>query len=608
MRKRVIAFLSLFLFWMAFFAVARASFLSYNYLYTEQLTVGEVCKSFLYGMKMDLCMTGYFMLVCGLMMSLSAIMPTRIFLIVLHISVILFLGISVIVTSVDLELYRHWGFRMNTLPLFYMGSEAAGSIGIFTLIMLFVFGIVLFVSSCWIYFRWLYPKINSLQSEGWLSASILLILTAFMVLPIRGSVSTATMNPSMVYFHPTKTFANHAGINATWSFLYSLQTDNTIEYPEDYFDRELTNQYFENLYPKSDSTTSFLKTKQPNVLLIILEGITEDVVESLGGQPGIMPNLTSLSKQGLFFDRFYANGDRTDKGLVSILSSYPPQPRGSIIKFPQKTQQLSFLSTQLEKAGYTTSFVYGGDADFANYRTFLANGRFAHITSVDDFPSDLDNSKWGVADEFVYEQALKEIDTTQNKFFKVMLLLSSHEPFIVPMETQIKGDDEASKYLNSCYYADKSLGAFFERARKSAWWDNTLIIITTDHGHRLPGRKKTEVREKFHIPMVWTGGAITKDSVIHKIGNQSDISTTLLNQLGQSSPFIFSKDLFSDKTRDFAMYIFNDGYGYVDSTRYIIYDNPGKQYLRRDGVNSDEDLNFAKAYVQKLYSDYNSKK
>ena len=553
-------------------------------------------------------MTGYFMLVLGLFLSVSAILKARIFPILLHTSALVFLAISVIVTSVDLELYRHWGFRMNTLPLFYMGSEAAGSVDTWTLLKLLLFGITLFVSFGWIYLRWLFPKIKSLQPEGWLSATVLLTMAASMVLPIRGSLSTATMNPSMVYFHPTKTFANHAGINATWSFLYSLQTDNTIEYPEDYFDKNLTDQYFGALYPKSDSTISILKTKQPNVLLIILEGITEDVVEPLGGKPGVMPNLTALCKQSLFFDKFYANGDRTDKGLVSILSSYPPQPRGSIIKFPQKTQRLSFLSTELEKIGYATSFVYGGDANFANYRTFLTNGRFAHITSVDDFPSDLDNSKWGVADEFVYEQALRELDTTTQKFFKVMLMLSSHEPFIVPMETKIKGDDEPSKYLNSCYYADKSLGAFIEKARKSAWWDNTLLIVTTDHGHRLPGRKRSDVREKFHIPMVWTGGAIAKDSLIHKIGNQSDIATTLLSQLGQPSPFVFSKDLLSTQSRDFAVYIFNDGYGYVDSTRYIVYDNPGKQYLRKDGVNKDEELNFAKAYVQKLYSDYNSKK
>jgi phosphoglycerol transferase MdoB-like AlkP superfamily enzyme len=413
----------------------------------------------------------------------------------------------------------------------------------------------------------------------------------------------------MVYYHPTKTFANHGGINVTWNFLYSVQTDNTIQYPEDYFDKKLTDQYFQELYPQNDSTHHLLKTSRPNIVLIILEGITAEVIEPLGGRPGIMPNLNALCKEGLFFDRFYANGDRTDKGLVSILSSYPSQPRGSIIKFPQKTQQLSFLSAALERIGYSNSFVYGGDIDFANYKTFLTNGRFTHITSVDDFANSLDDSKWGVADEFVFEQTLLEIDTTRQPFFKALLTLSSHEPFDVPMETVIAGNDEPSIYMNSCYYTDKSLGEFIQKAKQSAWWANTLIVITADHGHRLPGGKKTDVKEKYHIPMIWTGGAIKKDSVIHTMANQSDIANTLLGQLDKpSSDFIFSKDLFGNKTKDFAVYIFNDGYGYIDNDHYIVYDNPGKQYLRQEGVKQEDELNYSKAYVQKLYSDYNSKK
>ena len=609
MRKRLILFISLFLFWMVFFTVVRAVFLAYNYPFTAQLNFTEILKSHLYGLKMDMSMTGYFMVIYGLILAASTLFISRSLFFISRGFTLLFLLVSSLIVMVDLELYRHWGFRMNTTPFFYMGSEAAGSVGPWIIIRMLVIATLLFASFCWTYFRFIAPNFNSLQLSNWKSLIILVLVSGSMIIPIRGSISTSTMNPSMVYYHPTKTFANHAGINVTWNFLYSLQTSNTIQYPEDFFDKKLTDQYFQELYPQNDSTAKILKTTKPNIVLIILEGITAEVIEPLGGIPGIMPNLNALCKEGLFFDRFYANGDRTDKGLVSILSSYPSQPRGSIIKFPQKTQKLSFLSTALERIGYSNSFVYGGDIDFANYKSFLTDGRFKHLTSVDDFPEKLDNSKWGVADEYLFEQALLEIDTTRQPFFKAMLTLSSHEPFDVPMETVIKGNDEPSIYMNSCFYADKSLGDFIRKAKQSSWWANTLIVITADHGHRLPGGKKTDVKEKYHIPMIWTGGAIMKDSTIHTMGNQADIANTLLGQLDKPSPeFIFSKDLFGNNTKDFAMYIFNDGYGYLDNERYIVYDNPGKQYLRKDGVKEDDELNYAKAYVQKLYSDYNSKK
>ncbi len=560
-------------------------------------------------MKMDMSMTGYFMLIYGLILAASSLYVSRGLTVAIHTFTVLFLLMSTLIMMVDLELYRHWGFRINTIPFLYTGPEAAATVEPWLALWLITISVLLFTAFCWMYFRFLASFFNSLEPSGKRSFLILSLVTGSMIMPIRGSFRASTMNPSMVYYHPTKTFANHAGINATWNFLYSVQTDNAIEYPEDYFDQKLTDRYFQELYPLNDSTYHILNTLRPNILLIILEGITAEVIEPLGGRPGIMPNLNALCKEGVFFDRFYANGDRTDKGLVSILSSYPPQPRGSIIKFPQKTQKLSFLSTALGSLGYSSSFVYGGDVDFANYRSFLTDGRFTHITSVDDFPDDLDNSDWGVADQYVFDQALFEIDTTRQPFFKAVLTLSSHEPFDVPMETVINGKDEPSLYMNSCYYADKSLGEFIQKAKQSSWWANTLIVITADHGHRLPGKKKSHVRGKFHIPMVWTGGAIQKDSVVHTMGNQSDIANTLLSQLAKPSPdLIFSKDLFGNNTNDFAMYVFNDGYGYIDNERYVIYDNPGKQFLRKDGVQKDDELNSAKAYIQKLYSDYNLKK
>jgi phosphoglycerol transferase MdoB-like AlkP superfamily enzyme len=389
-----------------------------------------------------------------------------------------------------------------------------------------------------------------------------------------------------------------------------MQSDVNLLYPEDYFDRQLIETYFKALYPKNDSTVSVLKTKRPNVILIIVEGFTANVIESLGGRKGITPNFNQLSKEGILFTNFYASGDRTDKGLVSILSAFPAQTQRSIIKFPDKTQKLTYLSRKLEGLNYKTSFVYGGDADFANYRSFLTYGGFQHITSDDDFDSEFNTSKWGVHDQYLFDQVKKELDTTSlaQPFFKTVLTLSSHEPFDVPLK-QIPGEDDASLFLNSCYYTDKYLGEFITYCKQQSWWDNTLIIITADHGHRLPDRIDSRIREKFHIPLLWLGGAIKKDTVINRYGGHTDIANTLLAQLDQSSTdFLFSKDIFGNHTKDFAMYIFIDGYGYVDPEHYIVYDNPGKIYLHEEGVTKEEDTYYGRAYLQTLFLDYNSKK
>ena len=83
---------------------------------------------------------------------------------------------------------------------------------------------------------------------------------------------------------------------------------------------------------------------RPNVLLIVLESFSGVAMESLGGIPGVMPNLEKIASEGILFTNFYANSFRTDRGLTSILSGYPAQPTASIMKYPAKSQSLPGIS------------------------------------------------------------------------------------------------------------------------------------------------------------------------------------------------------------------------------------------------------------------------
>lgn len=589
---------------------ARICFLVYNADLAAQLSGSDIAKSMLYGLRMDASMTGYILMISGLILIVSVFTQKKWVCYLLNgFNFLMLLALCIAVVA-DLELYHHWGFRLNTTPLFYIGPEAAGSAGKGVIVTLIVILVLLLGVFLFLYLRFISPYVRTLKPTVKKTVIPILVVTVLMFIPIRGGFSVATMNAGQVYFHKTNNFANHAGINVLWNFLSSLQSDVNLLYPEDYFDRQLTETYFKALYPVNDSTVSVLKSKRPNVILIIVEGFTANVIESLGGRKGITPNFNRLSKEGILFTNFYASGDRTDKGLVSILSAFPAQTQRSIIKFPDKTQKLPYLSRKLEGLNYKTSFVYGGDADFANYRSFLTYGGFRHITSDDDFDSEYNTSKWGVHDQYLFQQVMKELDTTSltQPFFKTVLTLSSHEPFDVPLK-QIPGEDDASMFLNSCYYTDQCLGEFITYCKDQPWWDNTLIIITADHGHRLPDKIDSRIREKFHIPLLWLGGAIKSDTVVNRYGGHTDIANTLLAQLDKpSTNFLFSKDIFGNHTKNFALYVFIDGYGYLDPEHYIVYDNPGKIYLHNAGVTNEEDTYFGRAYLQTLFLDYNSKK
>src|SRR5690554_5784486 len=155
--------------------------------------------------------------------------------------------------------------------------------------------------------------------------------------------------------------------------------------------------------------------------------------------------------------------------------------------------------------------------------------------------------------------------SAETPFFKYYFTLSSHEPFDVPME---KVHDDP--YLNSVAYTDRCLGTFMHSVKERGVWDNTLFVLIADHGTPGPKRATSQMRERYQIPMLWTGGALAvKDTVVHTLGSQKDLVATLLGQLQiDASDFLFSKDLLVPDQEEYAFFTYPDAFGYVRSEEH----------------------------------------
>ena len=606
MKQRLTLFGSLGLFWMVYFTVSRILFLIYHYQLTLSLSWTDVLTVLALGTRMDAAISADCLILTGLLLTLSCFRNWKFIGVANHILVAIFLTISAIIVVADLELYRHWGFRMDSTPLMYIGSEGAQSVSMSVTLLLTSLLLLLIVPAWYFYWRKIAPRFKYLPEISAFKAPLMLVVTGLLFIPIRSSFSVAPLNTGVVYFHKTSAFANHAGINVIWNFFESVADDHQHLYSDNFFDNEKAEVVLADITNGSGETQKMISTDRPNILLIVLESFTARIVEPLGGVPGITPQLNQLVHDGILFDNFYASGDRTDKGIVAILSGYPAQPRSSIIKYPNKSQSLPFLSRALASEGYHTSFVYGGDIGFANMESYVTEAGFTHITEDDDFPSEQDESKWGVHDHFVFNRLLDECDTAQGPFFKVMLSLSSHEPFDVPLDPPfLKGPEERDMFLNACHYTDKSLGEFISKARTKDWWKNTWVIITADHGHRFPDAEELQDKGRFRIPMLWLGGAVSKsDTVVHTTGSQVDIAKSVLAQVaGPSKDFKFSKDIMDPRVFPFAVYIFHNGYGYIDGVDENIYDFNLDDYVSTTGKAEV----IGKAYMQMLFNDYNKR-
>jgi phosphoglycerol transferase MdoB-like AlkP superfamily enzyme len=438
----------------------------------------------------------------------------------------------------------------------------------------------------------------------WAGVIGFLILTGSLIIPIRGGFGVAPINAGSVYFS-NKMFLNHSAINAVWNVGTSALTQKPLKNPYQFGDLNEAQQIVDSLTVKGGVTRKVLNNIRPNVIIIALESFSGYLIGPLGGDSLVTPNLNRYIKEGLLFSNFYASGTRTDKAMPAILDGYPAQPAQSIIKEPKKSQSLPSIVKILIENGYRSSFWYGGEINFANFNSFVIGSGFHSIITKADFDPKDYNSKWGVHDHVMFKALEDSMKTVKEPFFKLVLTLSSHEPFDVPMETVFEGKDNLTKYKNSVYYSDKVLGQFLDWAKQQEWWKNTLIVMVADHCGRVSEDQPVVTPEMFRIPMVWTGGALAaKGNVVDKVGSEDDIPVTILNQMGLPGNFPFSKDLLSDKSNSFAFYVFNEGFGFVTDSSSVAYDHKAGKMVRMEGKNPEAGEKNGKAFLQVLFDDY----
>jgi phosphoglycerol transferase MdoB-like AlkP superfamily enzyme len=609
MRERLIAFLRLFVFWFTYFISARVFFTVYERSLTRKYALSEILLSFWHGARLDLSATGYFLMLNGLLLTLSILGGGQAFRKIIAGINRFFIVLFALVIVGDAEIYRNWGIHLDSTPLIYLNTPkemlASTTVGRWMLLL----ALVLSFAGIWLFlFRKLVAaKVHFTNAVRYPYALPMLLLTSAMILPVRGSLGIAPINTGSVYFS-RDLYPNHVAVNSVWNFLYSLKKLRKMDPPYHFMSDEKADSLFRHLYANPGSTKMLLKRAHPNVVLILLESFTAKLIEPLGGVPGVTPNLNRWCHKGILFDNVYASGDRSAKGIVAVVSGFPAQPTASVIKLPQKTQLLPFISREMKTAGYNCSYYYGGNVDFANMRSYVTLAGFDTIVSKKDFPEKDCNSKWGVHDHIMFRRLYDDIAKSKGPFFKMLFTLSSHEPFDVPMKTVIRGDDEVSKFMNSAYYSDKCLGAFLDSARKSSWWNNTLIVMVADHGHPQPGNSLPTDPLKYHIPLLFTGGALAvTDTVVHTFGSQTDIAATLLHQLGlNADKFRYSKDLLADSTKGFSFFAYNNGVGFLRDSATRVYNNTANEYITlQDSTQGKEP--FGKAYLQVMWNDFLNK-
>ena len=578
-----------------------------------EISILKKIEPIFYGFRLDLATACYLTLPIFIIWLISLFIHVKKIRKMIKTYFILIIPVLIFGVILNLEIYNQWGHQVDRGTIAYLKypKEAWAS----SLNSPLIFLISLFIVITYFFLKWsmhiselnwqLKKKISSFNTKD-ISIKILKGLVAFIIygLCMRGGIQLAPINQSFAYYSKEPTL-NAAAVNTIYNYFYGYTRKKHIN-PYNYFTKKEIDSFLYKEDSQINKNINFISNEKPNIVLIIMEGLAAEVLLE---KEKLTTNMNRIIQKSIYFENIYATSTRTDRGLVSILSGYPSLPNISVVKEPDKAAQLSFLSKEFKRNGYTTSFIYGGESEFANIKSYLLNSKFDKIIDKNNFQKKDMNSKWGAHDHVVFNESIEQLKNVKEPFFTTILTLSSHEPFEVPMETIIKGDDRQSLYKNSVMYLDRSVGDFIKKVSTEKYYNNTVFIFISDHGFRI-GDASNREKKRYHIPFFIYGVPLNNKWVgkrIANIGSQSDLPKTILNQLNiNSDMFSFSNDIFTN-SYSFAQYTFSHGFGVVSDEQSIIYDYETKdiQFSNKNpNLNNDFLFNVGKAYLQKTYQDF----
>lgn len=600
MKNRIALFVVYFVAWLLFFQLQKPLFMLLQYRQYADVTALDWVRTMWHGLPLDLSLAGYVTALWGLLMLASAYVPNRIIRAIGDVYTGLVLMVAVVAFVADNVLFPYWGFHLDKTVFFYLRTPAEAMASAEWWQMLLSIGaVVLLWGMVFALYRHTISRVVAhfprMSVAGRIAAApVFLLLTGLLFLPIRGSVTVSTMNTGRVYFSDNQ-HLNIAAINPVFHCVESL-SENTLAADRYHYmsDAEAAEMVTEDMAETPAVPSRLTSVRPKNVILIIMESFSANVVGCLNDGVGVTPGIDRLAEQGILFTNAYSSSFRTDRGVVAVMSAFPGQPTSSLMMIPAKSQHLPSLPMELQRAGYQTSFFYGGDEDFTNMRSYLVSCGLTHRVCDKSFPIDQRLSKWGVHDHVLLDHAAREIISRPDTghYLDVILTLSSHEPFMVPATRRYEHN-----YLNAIAYTDSVVAAFADELQAAGRWDSTLLVLVADHGYPYPDGVAFNSPERYHILMMMTGGAVAQPERYTPICQQTDLVPTILAQMQlPTGSFVLSRNIFT-RQQSWAFYSYVDGFVRItpqDTTRV-----DGHTANREFGTPESEQ--HAKAYMQCVY-------
>jgi arylsulfatase A-like enzyme len=286
----------------------------------------------------------------------------------------------------------------------------------------------------------------------------------------------------------------------------------------------------------------------PNVILVVLEAVAARWTSLGNAQYQTTPTLTAEARHALVYDNFYAHIGRSSNSLAAILLSTYPK-----LDFQDVTQEYpdldgTSLASAFRARGYRTSFITSSDLSWAGWDSFIGARGFDSVRDYHDLTCGAPVSSWGVEDRCMVDDLVRQIQEPGDRpFFLMAWSQQTHHPYepspgskaLSLVREPVEDRYDLDRYLNVLHETDAQLARLFAAVREADLDDNTVIVITGDHGqafgypHDTYIQGRTIYEEDVNVPlMLWSPPRFRRGARPDAIGSHVDLAPTIADMAG----------------------------------------------------------------------------
>ena len=298
------------------------------------------------------------------------------------------------------------------------------------------------------------------------------------------------------------------------------------------------------------------KNKPPNIVIIVVEGLSRDFSGANAYAGSFTPFLDNLSKKSLVWDNFLSTAPGTFAAHPAISGSLPYGKRGfSVINV--MPEHLSLIKI-LRANGYHSKFLIGFNPDFDNM------GGYMRLQGTDmillDYPSKykmmgIGAEGWtmGYPDDALFNRSFEVMDSLkQTPYLNIYHTGTTHMPYlfeqqheyeklfdkkisVIPNSAPIKKTlRETKKVLVTYMFSDDCLKNFFSKYSKRSDYSNTIFFIMGDH--HIGSFPSTNGLDDYHVPLIVYSPLLKAPKKFYSISSHNNIGPTISSLILNNYP------------------------------------------------------------------------